>query len=95
LTELGLKKGLEFEETRGEAAFYGPKLDFEVQVADGKNITVATIQLDFVSPQKFGLDYIDKEDKEQTPVIIHQSPIGTYQRFISLLLEQTGGKLPF
>ena len=78
-----------------EAAFYGPKLDFEAKAADGKYITIATIQLDFVLPQKFGLNYIDKENEEQNPVIIHQTPIGTYQRFISLLLEQTGGKLPF
>lgn len=80
---------------KGEAAFYGPKLDIEVQAVDGKNITLATIQLDFVLPQKFGLNYIDKEQKLKIPVIIHQSPIGTYQRFISLLLEQTDGKLPF
>lgn len=79
----------------GEAAFYGPKLDLEVQAADGKNITLATIQIDFVLPQKFGLTYLDKEQKTQTPVIIHQSPIGSYQRFIALLLEQTDGKLPF
>src|SRR3954471_21322626 len=84
-----------FEEIKGEAAFYGPKLDIEVEAADGKNITIATIQLDFVLPRKFGLNYIDKEQKLQTPVIIHQSPFGSYQRFISLLLEQTNGKLPF
>jgi threonyl-tRNA synthetase len=80
---------------KGEAAFYGPKLDIEVQAADGKNITLATIQLDFILPQKFGLKYIDKEQKLQNPVIIHHSPIGAYQRFIALLLEQTDGKLPF
>jgi threonyl-tRNA synthetase len=51
--------------------------------------------LDFILPQKFGLNYLDKEQKFQTPVLIHQSPIGTYQRFIALLLEQTNGKLPF
>ena len=80
---------------KGEAAFYGPKLDIEIQTADGKNVTVATIQFDFILPQKFGLNYIDKEQKLKVPVIIHHSPIGTYQRFISLLLEQTNGKLPF
>ncbi|RHZ37045.1 threonine--tRNA ligase [endosymbiont GvMRE of Glomus versiforme] len=80
---------------KGEAAFYGPKLDIEIQTADGKNVTVSTIQFDFVLPQKFGLNYIDKEQKLQTPAIIHHSPIGTYQRFIALLLEQTQGKLPF
>lgn len=92
---LGFKKEEEFKEVKGEAAFYGPKLDFEVQAADGKNITIATIQIDFVLPQKFGLSYVNKEEKEKTPVIIHQSPFGSYQRFIALLLEQTEGKLPF
>jgi len=56
---------------------------------------LATIQLDFILPQKFELKYIDKEQKLQNPVIIHHSPIGAYQRFIALLLEQTDGKLPF
>jgi len=86
---------LEYITLKGEAAFYGPKLDLEITAADGKNISIATIQLDFVLSQKFGLNYIDKEQKEQTPVIIHQSPFGSYQRFIALLLEQTNGKLPF
>jgi len=80
---------------RGEAAFYGPKLDIEVQASDGKNITLSTIQLDFILPQKFGLKYIDKEQKLQTPAIIHHAPASAYQRFIALLLEQTDGKLPF
>ncbi|CAJ0832425.1 9721_t:CDS:10, partial [Entrophospora sp. SA101] len=68
----GALKGL--ERARGEAAFYGPKLDIEVQTADGKNITLATIQLDFVLPEKFGLKYIDKEQNLQTPAIIHHAP---------------------
>ncbi|MCE8163019.1 MAG: threonine--tRNA ligase [Candidatus Moeniiplasma glomeromycotorum] len=88
--------GLEYETLKGEAAFYGPKLDFEVQtVAEGKNITIATVQLDFVLPQKFGLNYTTQEQTLQTPIIIHQSPLGSYQRFIALLLEQNQGKLPF
>jgi threonyl-tRNA synthetase len=87
--------GLSYVVLKGEAAFYGPKLDVEVTAADGKNITIATIQIDFVLPQKFGLNYIDKEQKLKTPIIIHQSPIGSYQRFIALLLEQNAGKLPF
>ncbi|KLL02117.1 MAG: threonyl-tRNA synthetase [Mycoplasmataceae bacterium RC_NB112A] len=91
LNELELK----YEILRGEAAFYGPKLDFEVQTADGKNITLATIQIDFILPQKFDLNYINKTEKKQVPVIIHHSPFGSYQRFIALLLEQTEGKLPF
>ena len=86
---------LDYTILRGEAAFYGPKLDIEVQTSDEKNITLSTIQLDFILPQKFGLKYIDKEQKLQTPVIIHHAPASAYQRFIALLLEQTGGKLPF
>jgi len=95
LEELKKEAKIKYLVQKGEAAFYGPKLDLEVKAADGKYITIATIQLDFVLPQKFDLSYIDQKNKEQTLVIIHQSPIGTYQRFISLLLEQTGGKLPF
>lgn len=79
----------------GEAAFYGPKLDIEVEAADGKIITLATMQVDFPTPQKFGLQYIDEKQELKTPVIIHHSPIGSYQRFIALLCEQTQGKLPF
>jgi threonyl-tRNA synthetase len=87
--------GLEYTVLKGEAAFYGPKLDLEIKAADSKNITIATIQLDFILPQKFGLKYTDKEQNLKTAAIIHQSPIGSYQRFIALLLEQTDGKLPF
>lgn len=87
--------GLNYVVLAGEAAFYGPKLDLEVKAADGKNITLATLQLDFVLPAKFGLQYIDQGQKLPNPVLIHQSPIGAYQRFIALLLEQTDGKLPF
>ncbi|CAI2161757.1 1317_t:CDS:2 [Funneliformis geosporum] len=70
---------LNYTVLKGEAAFYGPKLDLEIKAADGKDITIATIQLDFILPQKFGLNYIDKEQKLQTAVIIHQSPFGSYQ----------------
>ncbi|CAG8775731.1 25127_t:CDS:2, partial [Racocetra persica] len=75
----GSLKGLE---RLREAAFYGPKLDVEVKAADGKNITLATMQLDFVLPQKFGLNYIDKEQKLKTPVIIHQTPLAPVQLVI-------------
>lgn len=79
----------------GEAAFYGPKLDIEVEAVDGKIITLATMQVDFPTPLKFGLQYIDEKQELKSPAIIHQSPIGSYQRFIALLCEQTQGKLPF
>ena len=86
---------LDYTILKGEAAFYGPKLDIEVQTTDNKNVTLSTIQLDFILPQKFGLKYIDKEQKLQTPVIIHHAPASAYQRLIALLLEQTSGQLPF
>ena len=87
--------GVQFVKLEGEAAFYGPKLDIEVKANDGKKITIATIQLDFVLPRKFNLSYINQKGEEQTPVILHYSAIGSYQRFISILLEQKKGKLPF
>jgi len=95
LIELLEEMNLTYLKEKGEAAFYGPKLDFEVKAQDGKYITIGTIQLDFISPQRFNLKYIDKEQNFQIPMIIHHSPIGTYQRFIALLLEKTGGRLPF
>jgi len=91
LNELNLKYFIK----KDEAAFYGPKLDFEVEVISGKNITISTIQIDLILANSFDLNYIDKEGKKKKPVIIHQSPIGTYQRFISFLCEKNKGKLPF
>jgi threonyl-tRNA synthetase len=86
---------VDFVKIKGEAAFYGPKLDFEVKAIDGKNITLATIQFDFILPKKFDLNYINEKGEQVTPIIVHFSAIGSYQRFISILLEQTQGKLPF
>lgn len=84
-----------FVKLKGEAAFYGPKLDFEVKAIDGKTITLATIQIDFVLAEKFALSYTDEHGQQVSPIIIHFSAIGSYQRFIAILLEQTQGKLPF
>lgn len=86
---------IDFIEMKGEAAFYGPKLDMEVKASDGKNITFATIQFDFVLPKKFDLSYINDQGVQTSPIIVHYSSIGSYQRFISILLEQYQGKLPF
>jgi len=80
---------------KGEAAFYGPKIDFEVKTVDDKYITISTIQLDFLLPKQFNLSYFDKNQKIQSPILIHQTPIGSYQRFIALMLEKRLGKLPF
>ncbi len=78
----------------GEAAFYGPKLDIQIKTVLGHDITVSTIQLDFLLPEKFDLSYQDENGQEVRPVIIHRGLIGTYERFIAVLLEQTGGVLP-
>jgi threonyl-tRNA synthetase len=89
------KSNIKYKEMKGEAAFYGPKIDIQVKTALGHSITMSTIQLDFLLPQKFDLKYIDKKGQQQTPVLIHRGLIGTYERFMSILLEQTKGFLPF
>ncbi len=98
--EKDLRKVLEdlditYEEKIGEAAFYGPKIDIQVKTALGHEITMSTLQLDFLLPRKFDATYIDKDGNKQTPVLIHRGLIGTYERFIAILLEQTKGDLPF
>lgn len=86
---------VEYKEVIGEAAFYGPKLDIQVKTALGHEITLSTLQLDFLLPEKFDITYIDSNEDKVRPVIIHRGLIGTYERFISILLEQTKGDLPF
>ncbi|WP_338983114.1 threonine--tRNA ligase [Spiroplasma endosymbiont of Othius punctulatus] len=90
LDELGVK----YKKMPGEAAFYGPKLDIQAKTVLGHEITVSTIQLDFLLPMKFDVNYLDKNSKPQQAVMIHRGLIGTYERFISILLEQTKGALP-
>lgn len=84
-----------FFEEEGEAAFYGPKLDFQIKTTLGHNITLATIQVDFLLAKKFNLVYNDKDNEEKTPVMIHRSVIGTYERAISFILEQNNASFPF
>ncbi|WP_029906021.1 threonine--tRNA ligase [Mycoplasmopsis opalescens] len=86
---------VEYMPVEGEAAFYGPKMDIQIDTVLGHEITVATIQLDFLQPQNFDLSYIDENGKEARPVMIHRGLIGTYERFVAILLEQTKGVLPF
>ncbi|NQZ65962.1 MAG: threonine--tRNA ligase [Mycoplasmatales bacterium] len=86
---------VEYKEVIGEAAFYGPKIDIQVKTALGHEITMSTLQLDFLLPEKFNITYIDDNDNRIRPVIIHRGLIGTYERFIAILLEQTKGDLPF
>lgn len=86
--------GLEYFSAEGEAAFYGPKIDVQFRNLMGREETVSTIQVDFLSPKNFQLAYTDEEGKDQMPVIIHRSPLSTHERFISFLLEYYGGALP-
>lgn len=79
----------------GEAAFYGPKLDIQIKTAIGHEVTISTIQLDFLLPEKFDLSYKNEDGAQVRPIIIHRGLIGTYERFIATLLEQTKGVLPF
>ena len=86
--------GIEYKEMVGEAAFYGPKIDVQVKTISGKVITFATIQLDFLLPERFDLTYIDTSGEKARPVMIHRGLISTFERLISILLEQYAGALP-
>ena len=90
LTEIGI----DFTEEIGEAAFYGPKLDVNVKPAIGNEITLSTCQLDFCLPAKFDLTYTDAESNKQTPVVIHRAILGSLDRFMAYILEETKGNLP-
>ncbi|ASZ08934.1 threonine--tRNA ligase [Mesoplasma chauliocola] len=85
---------IDYKKCIGEAAFYGPKLDIQIKTAQNHEITVSTIQLDFLLPKKFDVTYIDQNQEFKTPIMIHRGLIGTYERFIATLLEQTKGVLP-
>ena len=89
------KVGLDYFEQEGEAAFYGPKIDFMATDAIGREHQVATVQLDFVQPQRFGLEYADADGNFTTPVIIHCALLGSIERFLSVFIEHTGGWFPF
>ncbi len=90
LTELGIH----FTEEIGEAAFYGPKLDVNVQPAVGNEYTLSTCQLDFCLPAKFDLKYVDKDGSEKTPVVLHRAILGSLDRFMAYLIEETKGRFP-
>ncbi len=86
--------GLDYFVGEGEAAFYGPKIDIQFKNLMGREETVSTIQVDFLSGQNFDLKYIDAESNEQVPVIIHRAPLSTHERFISFIMEYYGGAFP-
>lgn len=85
---------LDYFEGPGEAAFYGPKLDFQFKNLMGREETFSTIQIDFLSPKNFNLVFSNEQDQEETPLIIHRAPLSSHERFISHLLEHFGGALP-
>jgi threonyl-tRNA synthetase len=88
------EKGLETTVVLGEAAFYGPKLDFMVRDAIGRKWQLGTIQVDYNLPERFELEYIGNDDKRYRPVMIHRAPFGSMERFVAVLIEHTGGKFP-
>lgn len=89
-----IANNLDYFEQDGEAAFYGPKIDFMATDAIGREHQVATVQLDFVQPGRFGLEYIDADSKAQTPVMIHCALLGSIERFLSVFIEHTAGWFP-
>ena len=95
LKEAVVKNGLNYFEKEGEAAFYGPKIDFMATDALNREHQVATVQLDFVQPERFELKYTDADGQQKTPVMIHCALLGSIERFISVFLEHTGGIFPF
>lgn len=94
LREILQESNLNFYEAKGEAAFYGPKLDVQIKTALGHDVTVSTCQLDFLLPQRFELEYIGEDGKPHRPVVIHRAILGTFDRFISFLIEETKGAFP-
>ncbi|MDD4653820.1 MAG: threonine--tRNA ligase [Bacteroidales bacterium] len=94
IIEAAAEKGLKTVVVQGEAAFYGPKLDFMVRDAIGRKWQLGTIQVDYNLPERFELEYIGADDKRYRPVMIHRAPFGSMERFVAVLLEHTGGKFP-
>ena len=94
IIEAAAEKGLNTVVETGEAAFYGPKLDFMVRDAIGRKWQLGTIQVDYNLPERFELEYVGADDKKHRPVMIHRAPFGSMERFIAVLIEHTGGKFP-
>ena len=94
LREVLKEMNVEFYEAEGEAAFYGPKLDVQVKSALGHDVTLSTIQLDYQLPERFELTYVDENGDKVRPVVIHRAILGSLDRFIAFLLEETKGNLP-
>ena len=86
--------GIDFVEVPNEAAFYGPKIDVQIWSISGREFTIATNQVDFAVPKRFGLVYRDKDNTDKTPIVIHRAPLGTHERFIGFLIEHYAGNFP-
>ncbi|HPA20096.1 MAG TPA: threonine--tRNA ligase [Verrucomicrobiae bacterium] len=89
-----VNSGIDFVEVPNEAAFYGPKIDVQVWSAIGREFTIATNQVDFAVPKRFGLEYVTAENTKATPLCIHRAPLGTHERFIGFLIEHFAGDFP-
>lgn len=94
IKDAAIENGLDYFEQAGEAAFYGPKIDFMAQDALGREHQVATIQLDFVQPERFGLEFVNEKGEKERPVMIHHATLGSIERFLSVFIEHTGGWFP-
>src|SRR4051812_10948974 len=89
-----VESNINFVEVANEAAFYGPKIDVQVWSISGREFTIATNQVDFAVPKRFGLVYKDRDNQEKTPLCIHRAPLGTHERFIAFLIEHYAGNFP-
>ena len=95
IMQAAIDNDLDFFEQEGEAAFYGPKIDFMAEDAIGREHQLATIQLDFVQPERFGLEFVNEKGEKERPVMIHHATLGSIERFLSVFIEHTGGWFPF
>lgn len=95
IKEAAIENGLDYFEMEGEAAFYGPKIDFMAEDAIGREHQVATIQLDFVQPERFGLTFVNENGEKEQPVMIHHATLGSIERFMSVFIEHASGWFPF
>lgn len=95
IKQAAIDNGLDYFEQEGEAAFYGPKIDFMAEDALGREHQLATVQLDFVQPERFGLEYTNEKGEKERPVMIHHATLGSIERFLSVFIEHTGGWFPF
>jgi threonyl-tRNA synthetase len=89
-----IESGIDFKEVPDEAAFYGPKIDVQVYSISGREFTIATNQVDFAVPKRFGLEYKTRDNTTETPLCIHRAPLGTHERFIGFLIEHYAGNFP-